>query len=252
MKRMRIVFLAAVVVAMLAMPATAFAEHLSGSNNWTVTFNPEEKMVDNYSSKDWADDISGLEPGDDITFTVTLKHDNKSKADWYMSNEVLKSLEEGAAEGSAYGYYLTYTGPSGGTPRVLFNSEKVGGTGSKEGLGEATSGLEDYLFLDTMSQGQTAQVKLKVTLDGETEGNAYFDTLARLKMKWAVELVEDNPNNNPPNKPNTPTGGKGTVQTGDESNLFPFFVAMAVSGGLLLVIAILSLRSRRKKEGQHA
>ena len=248
MKRMRIVFLAAVVVALLAMPATAFADHAPVTGDWEVTFTADEEMKDNYSSKQWADDIAGLEPGDDITFTVTLNHENKSKADWYMSNEVLKSLETSSAQGSAYGYYLTYTGPSGGTPRVLFDSETVGGTDSS-GLTEATSGLKDYMFLDTLSKGQTAKVKLTVTLDGETEGNAYFDTLAQLKMRWAVELVDDNNNNNKKNDDSN--GGKGPVQTGDDTNLFPFFVAMSISGALLLVIAIISLRSRRNNKGNH-
>ena len=237
----------AIVVAAIALPCTAFAEHLAGSTNWTVTFNEKAKadnrLVDNYSEDEWADNVSKLQPGDDITFLITQIQDYKTAADWYLSNDVIKSLEDGTQSGSAYGYVLTYVNPSGNS-RTLYDSATVGGDDS-EGLKEATDALEDFIYLDTLKQGEKSQVKLVVTLDGETEGNAYFDTLAQLKMKFAVEL-NDNPSNPPtPNKPNTP---KGTpVQTGDDTNLFPFFVAMTVSGALLLVIAIASLRSRRKR-----
>lgn len=44
---------------------------------------------------------------------VGLKNTSEKDADWYMTNEVLKSLEDSQsiAEGGAYGYRLTYVGP---------------------------------------------------------------------------------------------------------------------------------------------
>ena len=271
MKRIRIAILAAVTVALLAFPGTAFAEHLAGKD-WTVTFATDEQMHESYLEENqWHDEIRGLEPGDDITFNVTLKHEHPTTCDWYMANEVLKSLEEGVAEGSMYGYKLTYTSPSGES-KTLYDSSIVGGDRTG-GLLDATSALEDFFFLDALKQGETASVKLLVTLDGETEGNAYFDTLAQLKMKFAVELDEDVPNDNPPNpetpnrdnppspnKPNTPTTStpnRTAVQTGDTNNLFPFYVAMAVSGAVLLGVGVVSVRRRNKEKaarqtGTHA
>jgi len=234
MKRIHI--LAFALVLALALPATALANHLYG-DDWDVTFTTDAKMVDTYSQQQWADDIRNLQPGDDITFTINLNHKHSTTCDWYMANEVLKTLEEGSQAGSAYGYYLVYTNPSG-EDRVLYDSEHVGGDDT-EGLLDATSGLEDYFYLDSLKKGQTAQVKLVVSLDGETEGNAYFDTIAQVKMKFAVEL----PTTPDRNKPRT------VVQTGDEMNLFPFYVAMAVSGALLLLLAIGSVRRRKQEEG---
>ena len=242
MKRTRILVLALAAVLLLALPAVALADHLKGSTDWQVTFNSQGKMVDNFSQEQWADDIGQLQPGDDITFTVNLEHAHPTACDWYMSNDVLKSLEEGYASGSAYSYYLTYTGPSGST-RVLYDSNRVGGDDTEEGLGDATSGLKDYFYLDNLKKGQTGEVQLVVGLDGETEGNAYFDTLAQVQMQFAVEMGSSSSSTH-----KTTSSSRNTVRTGDDTNLFPFFVAMAVSGALLLALAVYSLVTRRREE----
>jgi hypothetical protein len=246
MKRLQILVLAAVVAAlMLAVPGSAFAESLKGKGDWSVTYTSTGQLKDTFSQETYADDIIGLQPGDDITFTVTLNHENPKAADWYMSNEVIKSLEAGKAEGSAYEYVLTYNGSSNSTSRTLYDSQAVGGDNS-EGLKEAThaGGLEDFFFLENLSQGKNATVTLKVTLDGETEGNDYFDTIARLKMQFGVDPGKSN--DDPPNN--------NVVRTGDETNLFPFYVIMAVSGLALLIIAIAMVRRRRADQtgGSHA
>lgn len=242
MKRLTGLLLA---ITLALVPAsTALAESLKGSNEWNVTFTEAEKMVDNYSEKEWADDMYQLQPGDDATFTVTLKHEHGTKADWYMSNEVIKSLEDARTsyatdandpKDSAYEYLLTYTGANG-KERTLYDSKTVGGDNA-EGLNEATEALEDFFYLDTLSKGQTAKVNLKVSLDGETEGNDYFDTLAQLKMKFAVELQPDTPD----------TPRRKIVRTGDETNLLPFYLAMVVSGTLLAVLAVQGIRERKSE-----
>lgn len=248
MKHVRILILVAALA--LALPGAALAEHLTGGTGWDVTFNSNARMQDNFSDTKWADDIRSLQPGDDITFTVALHHKHPTSADWYMSNEVLKSLEEGVAAGSAYGYYLTYTNPKG-TTRVLYDSERVGGDDT-EGLLDATSALDEYFYLDNLSQNDDAHVDLVVSLDGETEGNAYFDTLAQLRMRFAVELNSSTKTNDPNPPSSTTTSTRTMVRTGDDTDLFPFFVAMAVSGALLMVLAGDSVRRRKKEEKEAA
>ena len=248
-KRLYIAMLVALMAVLaMAFPATAFASHLNGSTNWLVEFGTDGKMTDNFSNKTWADEVGGLQPGDDITFTINLSHKNSTACDWYMSNEVLKSLEEGVAKGSAYGYVLTYEGPS--DSRTLYNSNIVGGDNTS-GLSDATSGLEDFFFLDNLKKDQTGAVKLVVSLDGETEGNAYFDSLAQLKMKFAVEMPTNNNNNN--NNSGTSSGSRTSVQTGDETNLFPFYVVMIVAGLGLLALGVTSVRrNKREQAGNHS
>lgn len=188
----------------LAMPALAFADHIDGNSGWYVEYTTNGVVDDNYTQKSWADNVSQLQPGDDISLAVEVRHSNDNTADWYLSNEVLKSLEEGDAKGSAYGYKLSYVGPT--NSRTLFESKSVGGIGSDEGLAEATNAMDDYFFLGTLSKGEKGKVVLDVSLDGETEGNAYFDTLAQLKLKFAVE-----PNVVPQSTPSSSTNTNNKV-----------------------------------------
>lgn len=183
MKRIYAIILGLVLA--LASPAMAFADHIDGKTGWYVEYNSAGELTDNYTQLAWADNMSQLQPGDDITLTVEIRQNNDSSAEWYLTNEVLKSLEDGEAKGSAYGYKLEYIGPS--DSRTLYESKSVGGTGSAEGLAEATNAMNDYFYLGTLNKGETAKVVLNVALDGETEGNAYFDTLAQLSLKFAVE-----------------------------------------------------------------
>ena len=243
----------------LTFPAVAHAEHLQGASSWTVTYPAEGgKLVDNYSAQAWADDLKGMQPGDDITFTVTLKQEYDKDSDWYMSNEVLKTLEQGAQAAdnpqvySAYTYILTYTNPAGET-RTLYDSSRVGETNDNGdyagGLTNATDALDEFFYLDTLKKGQTAHVDLKIVMDGETEQNAYFDTLAQVKMKFAVE---DSTGSNTPGSSTAKGPGRGAVQTGDPRDLFPYYVAMLVSGLLLLLLAADGIRRRRNRKAEQA
>ena len=115
-------------------------------------------------------------------------------------------------------------------------------------LHDATDALsdDDFLYLDTLSKGDSATVTLHVALDGETEGNAYFDTLARIKLAFAVE-----PNPEPENKERVirrEIPRRRIVRTGDETRLFPFYVAMLVSGLLFAGLAVKSVRERKKED----
>ena len=223
----------------LALPLTVSADHLSGGSGWTVEFTKDEKLVSNFSSSSLADEARGLQPGDDITFTITLKNSSGKTADWYMLNEIVRSLEDTQknAAGGAYTYLLTYA-PSAGSPITLYDSNKVGGElkGSEpEGLKEVDSALKNYMALETMKTGASGVVTLKVALDGETQGNSYQDTLADLRLRFAVEV--------------TPTGK--IIKTGDESmNVSPFYIGMAVSGLLFMVLAVDGLRQRKKQGGE--
>ena len=95
--------------------------------------------------------------------------------------------------------------------------------------------LEEYFFLEEMAANGSGKLQLRVELDGETQGNAYQDTLAKLSMNFAVE-VRDKPGNPPP------------VYTGDNRNLLPYVIAAGVSGMVLLVLGIVSLRRRKEDE----
>ncbi|HBA48529.1 MAG TPA: hypothetical protein DCZ91_12170 [Lachnospiraceae bacterium] len=241
--------------------ATVRAESHTAESD--VSFTSENTLSADYTNAEVNEAVYNLQPGDDITITLHLKNDNPSAANWYMTNEVLQSLEEttgSSASGGAYEYELIYTGPDG-SQEILFTSDTVGGEndGSRVGLKAATSGLEDYLYLDTIAPGQQGLITLRVALDGETEGNSYQNTLASLQMNFAVDTtteynetiteVVDEEGNPVPENTASPSSRTGIVRTSDESNMLPLVIAAAVSGLLLLLLAILGVRERRKQKG---
>jgi len=226
----RILKTAAVLALTAIMAVPVFAESFNGEKDWETTFTEGGTLTNTFVTTDV---IRQLQPGDDLTLTIKTIHNYAQESDWFISNEVTKTLEEGAqASGGAYEYVLTFNGPGG--EKVLYNSATVGGVDSSEGLKDATNAMEDYIFLDTMKKGDTGTVTLKVTLDGETEMNAYQNTLGNLKINFAVETEEP------------AREVRKIVKTGDETNNFPFFMAIIICGAVVLVIAIILLKKRKE------
>ena len=244
-KRWKSVTLAASLALLLAVPMTASAEDRQGASGWQVSFDGK-KMESNFTSGGMNDEVNAMQPGDSVELTVTLKNDFGGSANWYMKNEVLESLEDaGDAAGGAYDYLLTYTDAAGETS-TLYSSEKFGGEGRIGGVGlhGATTTLEDYFFLEQMEGGAFGVVKLKVALDGETLVNDYQNTLARLQMDFATELVSGGTSRVPGNPE---TSGK-VIKTGDEAEVMKNLVILFGSGLVLLVGGLLLLRRQREEE----
>ena len=216
-----------------------FAEAHTGSSEWLASFDGS-KIQSNFASEQLADDMTNVQPGDSITFTVKIQNDSAGETYWYMTNEVLQTLEESnqSAEGGAYTYILTYIDAEG-KETVLYSSDAVGGeneTSPDEGLHQATASLEDYFYLDTLKKAEAGTIRLYVEIEGETTGTDYQETLARLKMNFAVEKAKE---------------GKiiTSVKTGDVSNIMLYSVVLLVSGLVLLLIAVRTVKKRRDQKG---
>lgn len=232
----KILCLAMMAMMVVGTTMTANAEDFKGSQTWLANFTGD-KIESNFTSAAIADEILQILPGDTITLEVSIQNSFEDETDWYMTNEVLKTLEESkdVAEGGAYTYILNYKGADG-TVKELYNSDTVGGEGNVtadlEGLHQATDSLEDYFFLERLDKGEKGTVSLFVKLDGETQGNDYQDTLARLQMNFAVEKV----------------AGPIVVQTGDATNMM-MYAGMALAAGMaLFFVAFLNSRRNREEE----
>lgn len=235
----------------VGMGTTVFAEDFQGEKSWKVTFNGEG-MESNFQSSEMTEEIYRIQPGDTIELQVGVGNSSGSETDWYMTNEVLQSLEDtqSVAEGGAYAYELTYVDPDG-EETVLFSSETVGGESSAggEGLHQATGSLEDYFYLGRLDSRETGSVHLRVQLDGETQGNDYQDTLARLQMNFAVEEVEANTvvEKGEDNVINRVVKKVVTTapKTGDPTQMLGLCAAALASGIVLLILAVVSMKKRR-------
>lgn len=252
----------------------AHAEEYTGSRNWSVTFDGED-MVSSFVTNDLTAPIAGLQPGDEIVLSVTLRNDTDYATNWYMTNEVLESLENGIANGGAYTYTLRYLGS--GEEMELYNSDTVGGDDS-EGLLDATDSLKDYFYLDRLEPGAAAKISLEIGLDGETQGNDYQGTQAALQMNFAAEQAADNPKGSDP-APSSPTAqvspgpsgspGGGTnptaspkptpgsalktsnIKTGDESQLGLWTALLILSTASALLLIVFAVKNRRKDGEAH-
>lgn len=224
---------------------TGYAEDRQGASGWQVSFDGK-KLESNFSTANMDDEIYNMQPGDSVELTITLKNDyDKGQVDWYMKNEVLRTLEDaGDMSGGAYDYLLTYTDSDKKTT-TLYSSEKFGGEGRYNGVGlkGATTTLDDYFYLDRMSKGDTGIVKLKVALDAETLVNDYQNTLARLQMDFATELVDTSSGN-----PSTPGNGRSPVKTGDQTKIMLYIILTLGAGLVLLFFGIMKLRRDREEE----
>lgn len=228
------------------------ADHFEGAEGWQVRFTNANEMVENFTKTDIVDAVSGLQPGDSITFKVAVKNENEETTSWYMSNRVLSSLEDSSktntTRGGAYTYTLVYVNAAG-EEDVLFDSDTLVGnddSSAGRGLKAVSPSLQDYFFLDDLVRGQSGTIVLDIALDGETQGNAYQNTLADLQMNFAVELRPDLVRVNDTGSGNT-TRRTTIVRTSDDTNLLPLYIAMGITGVLILILAIYSIKGRKEE-----
>ena len=221
------------VLLMMVFPATVFA-----ADAGSVTYNGS-KLVNEFKTID----VSDMQPGDSQTYTIKIKNDSKDETDWWISNEVLQTLEESAnASGGAYTYILQYNGTD------IYNNDTVGGENTDHGVGlkNATNAMEDFFFLDTLAPGGTGEVTLTVALDGESQGNSYQDAAGEIQLVFGVEPRETVQEEPVPPKKHTPDQ---KVKTGDDSNMMPYYIVAIVAGLTLLLLALGRMKRTRKEDG---
>lgn len=255
---------------------TAHAVEQQGKSGWKAEFTGKA-VESNFSSRSMAEEISGLQPGDSVELNIAVVNASDRGADWYMSNEVLQSLEDKSpAKGGAYRYELTYKGS--GNPMVIYSSNQVGGESSTKGLHEAANSLEKFFYLDYLDKGEKGNITLRVSLDEETQGNDYQNTLARLQLNFAVEGRADgsgggggsggsNGNNGSGSNGNSSvnngsSSGGGSlrtpgpaavytvraVRTGDTGDIVLWSVIAMVSGLALAVVALICQKKSREEQ----
>ena len=264
-KKILCLLLAGILGTGMAVPAQA--EELTGSTAWKAEFDGEG-VQSNFTSQQMAEEVSGMLPGDSLELHMEVENSSGTDTDWYLSSEIVKSLEEsnGNAQGGAYGYRLWYEDPKG-EETLLFDSEAIGGEDGEEALKEATRSLEEYLYLDTLAEGESGQVFLRVALDGETQGNSYQNTLAQLQLNFAVEESipesvqgedqiiertqqgEDKVIRRTERVPSSTAYETRQVKTGDPNQLL-LLSAVALASGLVLLVLGAQALKKRKQEGK--
>ena len=254
----KILSLALTFAMLSAVPMSVSAETLSGGDDWSVSFSGSG-MESNFTSADLDEVIYDMQPGDTATFQVALINEHSKEADWYMSNDIVISMEDSMeASGGAYEYLLTYT-DADGEETIIYSSETVGGedTTGGAGLHKVSDALGEWFYLSRLAGGASGTVNLEVKLDGETIGNDYQNKLAELAMQFAAEEAAEDEivTNRVPGKDITihkeVTVGKDAetvkiAKTGDDVNVMLYVSVTALAAGMVILILVL----RRVHGGQ--
>jgi len=226
----------------LGMSTTAFA-----ADGGTYTF--DGNTISDNAGQSIDEQISNLEPGDDITIDFTYTNASDATTYWYMENTIIKTLEDAADQNGGYTYKLTDNG------EVIFNSEAVGGEQTPDGISEGLEGVNDALkgdsnsdedkwfFIQELTPGQSGHTELYVALDGESQINSYENTNGQLQVNYAVEKQ-------PPGKDKVINKPGTSTKTGDTFN--PLFAILALTAALIaMLLAVLSYFKDRK-DGEEA
>lgn len=153
----------------------------------TVSFTKDNKLeYSNVSAEgenvNLGSAFEGVAPGETRSQTITIQNDNKKTADFYMSAEVVEALESNTAAARGAGYEIKLTAGS----TVLYDSTVGGyGAGNEEaasttGIKSMNSALEDYILIATLENGESTNVVLSITFDGEA-----MDNTSAIDYSWA-------------------------------------------------------------------
>ena len=126
------------------------------------------------------------------------------------------------------------------TENVLYDSTTVGGEGASkagEGLKQVDNSTQEYFYLGRLASGESGIVHLTVGVDGETQGNGYQLTLAKLRMNFATEKVTEG----------TTTTKENKVKTGDTNLILRYCALALVCGIVFLILAIFSMNKKKKE-----
>ena len=222
--------------------------------------------------------IKKVMPGDKITYEATCINASDSSADFYLTTDIVKSLEDGKdASGGAYTYELYYL-PDGVTDKAnatyIYNDELVGGddTGLHQIKERKEDGLSDsektFFRVATITAGHNGKVVLEISLDGNSQDSSYMSALANINMEFGVEEtpvpgIADRVINTSKtvrvvnkvpagseivkiNDPTMPLAGGGPA-TGDE--LIPVIAcSLGLLLGILIIISYFAVERKQERE----
>lgn len=172
--------------------------------SWNVTYDGS-KLNSSYDVDKAT--ITSVMPGDTITYSVSYINNSSEATDFYLSADIINSLEDKNADGTsasginggAYSYKLSYT--VDGVETSIYNSDTIGGDSEAiKGLNQAKTNLDNgkslYFPVGTLKQGGSGTVNITIVLDGNSQDNDYMTKLASLDVKFGVEKAVTEPTTN--------------------------------------------------------
>lgn len=210
-----------------------------------ITFDGDAgKFINQNENNEVFDGFKNMNPGETRTQTLTLKNDDYREMRYYMSSKILDEFgnETTDASGIAYDVDFKING------ETLFDGQ-VGGE-DRVGMNEVGK-QGDSILIATLGKGETANLEMTLTADGETMDNSYQGASGVVEYTFSVEY-DDEPQTVPEKVVNTVTKTvinpiTKIVKTGDPAALTALGALCGVS-----IVGIVFLFITRKKKGEDA
>ena len=240
----------------------AFAEgQADQQQDSTVTYTSQNTLTTTGNSSAF----NGVLPGSTCVQTITLSNNSGATADFYMDLSTLpfeinqtRSASSGIAHPTAYTIDLTVA--QGNTTSTLY-SDTAGGENAS-GLSEFQSSLTGtaiagdaegkWMNVAQLQNGQTATVKLSMTINGSASANEYQNKLASIDYRFLAQNTQTHTitvTKNDTKTNNIVRQIVQRVQTGDTAPILMLVAVLAV-GAVLLVVLVNRSKTHKNQSKQ--
>ena len=134
----------------------------------TVQLTKDNQLVYAKDNAELVKAFEGMAPGDSRTAVIKIENNNAHKASFFLSQKTTDALEEaGKASGGAYEFRVEIGDDTNKTSLLDASAGGyAGNVASIEGLAEITE-LNEYRYVTELACGQSTNVYVTLTLDGE-------------------------------------------------------------------------------------
>ena len=163
-----------------------FSSVVSAAEIQTVQLTEENQLVYTKDKTELAGAFDGMAPGDSRTVVIKIENQNSHKASFFISQKTTDALEEaGKASGGAYEFQVEIGNDTG---RISLLEA------SAEGLAEITE-LNEYRYMTALDPGESADVYVTLTLDGEgmdsADGIDYSRAAGAMEFEFRAYYADD-------------------------------------------------------------
>jgi len=162
----------------------------------TVQLTKDNQLVYAKDNAELVKAFEGMAPGDSRTAVIKIENNNAHKASFFLSQKTTDALEEaGKSSGGAYEFRVEIGDDTNKTSLLDASAGGyAGNVASIEGLAEITE-LNEYRYVTELACGQSTNVYVTLTLDGEgmdsANGIDYSKATGAMQFEFRAYYADD-------------------------------------------------------------
>lgn len=162
----------------------------------TVQLTEENNLVYTQNPSELAGAFEGMAPGDSRTSVIRIENKNSHTASFFLSQETTDALEEaGKSSGGAYEFQVEVGNDTNKTSLLEASAGGyANGVASQNGLSDITE-LNDYRYIAELAPGESVNVYVTLTLDGEgldsAKGVDYSKATGAMNFEFRAYYADD-------------------------------------------------------------